>query len=354
MQRQRVVLIGAGRRILTHVLPVFEALEDTYELSATYTRSPESVATRHELRPLSELRSLEGIDLVHVAVDKDAIPEVLKTLAELGPAHTDLMIDTPVLRFRHFLHLQWLDHFRSTWVPEDCATLPWIPAVQRAIAAGDIGDLHTLHFDRTAYAYHGLALAKTLAAGASSTSGRITSGRVRRVSAGLQERRLRLSNGLRLVIVEPRNYLRGHLRLIGSRGVITERREGAPNDLWIQMTLEGERIRSFRVGDHEEHLSEVESDLTIPASPEEVALASVLRPDASVFARQGLLKRVGLYRLLRNLHAGRGAYPLLDGVDDMVCDYFLEKIGCWWDTPFTNPSSAPARLLYRSLSFLGG
>ena len=87
---------------------------------------------------------------------------------------------------------------------------------------------------------------------------------------------------------------------------------------------------------------------------EEAALAAYLPLDASVVARTGLMKRVGLLRLLRDLYHGRGAYPLADGIDDMVCDYHLEKIGIWWDTPFTNPRSKPAQLFYRCLSYLGG
>jgi len=347
--KKRVVLIGAGRRILRNVLPAFALMEDLYEVEGIYTRTVEAVESPRELSPLEDLKTLEGVDLVHAAVDKDSIPEVLETLAGLDPEGTELLIDTPVLRFRHFLHLKWFDRFRAIWVPEDCATLPWIPVVKRAIAAGAIGELRTLHFDRAGYAYHGLATAKTLAG-----AERITSGRRVRVEGGLFERRLRLSSGHSAVLVEPRNYLKGHLRLIGSRGSITDTRERAPGDLWIEMIHVGEECRTIRVGDFEEHLDDAEATLTVPVGEEESALAALLPPDASIIARQGLMKRVGLLRLLRDIQAGRGAYPLADGIDDMVCDYHLEKFGFWWDTPLTNPRSGPARLLYRGLSFLGG
>ena len=349
MEKKRVLLIGAGRRILQNVLPVFEAMDDLYEVAAIYTRTLEEGGGSRELRPITELSSLEDIDLVHVAVDKDSIPQALETLAGLDPARTELLIDTPVLRFRHFLHLKWLERMRAIWVPEDCATLPWIPVVRRAIAAGAIGELHTLHFDRSGYAYHGLATAKALTG-----AKRVTSGRRVRVGAGRFERRLRLSSGHSAIFVEPRDYLRGHLRLIGSRGVITDTHERAPGDLRIQLQIEAGACRAIRVGDFVEHLSDAEAALTLPVGDEETALAGILPPDASIIARQGMLKRVGLLRLLRDLHAGRGAYPLSDGVDDMVCDYYLEKLGYWWDTPLTSPRSGPARLLYRSLSYLGG
>ncbi len=349
VKKKRVVLIGAGRRIMRNVLPAFVALDDLYEVAGIYTRTIEAIESPREISPLGDLHTLEGIDLVHAAVDKDSIPEVLETLSGLDPEGTELLIDTPVLRFRHLLHLKWLKRFQAIWVPEDCATLPWIPVVRRAIKAGAIGELKTLYLDRAGYAYHGLAMVKTIAGAA-----RITSGRRVSVGGGLYERRLRLSSGHSAILVEPRDYLKGHLRLIGSRGVITDTRERAPGDLWIEMLHEGEECRTIRVGDFEEHLDDAEAALTVPVGEEEAALAALLPPDASIIARTGLMKRVGLLRLLRDLHAGRGAYPLADGIDDMVCDYHLEKIGFWWDTPFTNPASGPARLLYRGLSFRGG
>ena len=36
MGKKRVLLIGAGRRILQNVLPVFEAMDDLYEVAAIY------------------------------------------------------------------------------------------------------------------------------------------------------------------------------------------------------------------------------------------------------------------------------------------------------------------------------
>jgi len=349
VERRRVVLIGAGRRILRHVLPTFSAASELFEVEGIYTRTVEAAESPRELSPMGELKTLDGVDLVHAAVDKDSIPEVLETLAGLDPAGTELLIDTPVLRFRHFLHLKWLERFRAIWVPEDCATLPWIPVVRRAIAAGAIGELQTLHLDRAGYAYHGLATVKTIAGAA-----RVTSGRRVSVGGGLHERRLRLSSGHAAVLVEPRDYLRGRLRLIGSRGVITDTRERAPGDLSIELEHVGDECRAIRVGDFEERLDDAEAALTAPVGEEESALSAYLSLDASVIARTGLMKRVGLLRLLRDLHAGRGAYPVDDGIDDMVCDYHLEKFGFWWDTPLTNPRSKPAQLFYRCASFFGG
>ncbi len=46
-----------------------------------------------------------------------------------------------------------------------------------------------------------------------------------------------------------------------------------------------------------------------------------------ITARMEDLKRVGLYRLLGGIHGGKGAYSLREALDDMVIDYFLDKIG---------------------------
>jgi hypothetical protein len=66
------------------------------------------------------------------------------------------------------------------------------------------------------------------------------------------------------------------------------------------------------------------------------------------------MKKVGFLRLLREIAAGRGAYPLADGLDDMVADYWLEKTRRYWATPLTSVRSALARGIYRTISTVAG
>jgi len=64
---------------------------------------------------------------------------------------------------------------------------------------------------------------------------------------------------------------------------------------------------------------------------------------ATVTSCMEAMKRVGFLRLLRALHAGRGAYPVADALDDMVVDYHLEKLGRYAANPFSSARSPLAR-----------
>jgi hypothetical protein len=61
------------------------------------------------------------------------------------------------------------------------------------------------------------------------------------------------------------------------------------------------------------------------------------------------LKRVGLARMLQAIHAGRGGYELLDGLDDMVVDTACERLGQYRATPLTSVHSAFARACLTTL-----
>ena len=231
-----------------------------------------------------------------------------------------------------------LKGYRNTWVPEDCAYLPWIPPVRAAIEAGAIGDLQELQLFRSAYAYHGLATAKAVLG-----ESRVVDGRRHQAREGLRERHIQLGRGHRALIVEPRDYALGHIRVLGSAGGISDQRDLHPGDLHIEVETSDATCRAIRVGDHIEHLSEAEASLT---EGDEAG--------TSVIARQEAMKRVGLLRLLCDVHAGKGGYPLEQAVDDMVIDYYLEKLGRYVSTPITNPRSALARGMLKIMSRLGG
>ena len=110
MSGLRVAIVGAGKRVLETALPSLRAAGEPLALEGIYARSArevESSGATVEVRPLDELlaRGLDGVDLIYLAVGKDAVPGVLASLAALRPTRTDLLIETPVVRFRHWLAL---------------------------------------------------------------------------------------------------------------------------------------------------------------------------------------------------------------------------------------------------------
>lgn len=330
MSPRRVHVIGVGKRVLEAALPAFLRARESFSLVGVHARSARDIEVcgqRLAVRPLAELAVLEAGDLVYLAVGKDAVPKVLAELIERGPAETDLLIDTPVVRFKHFAHLSKLRAFRDVWVPEDCSCLPWYDTLRLAVAAGAIGRARTLCFERSAYAYHGVAAAKAVLG-----SPRVTSARRRKLGEGRAERRLRLAGGGRVVILEPRDYQLGHFTLIGDSGRIGD---AAAPEAGLQRleTIEADGlVRGFRIGDWQTQLDEDEASLTAgdPAG-------------SSVTRRMNAMKRVGFLRILRAIASGAGGYPVADAIDDMVIDYHLEKLGLYFANPFTSPRSPLAR-----------
>ena len=362
--RRRVLVVGAGGRVQEDVLPALWALEDRYRVVDVFARSrrPLEVAGRsletRDARTITQ-DDLDGADLVYVAVSKGAVPGVLRRLAELDRSATDLLLDTPVLLFKHLGALRHLEGWRRVGVAEDCAWLPWLDTLR--LAREDwLGPLRHATFDRSAYRYHGFALLKTLFDGAT-----VRSARRRRVEGG-QRLELTLSGGRQGVIVEPRDYARGSFELVGEGGVVTDgdapeagAGADAPRSWGAVPAVGGEAppaggtrverlefvrdaeggVTGFRIGAHETAL-----DLR------EQALLGPVPAGARVTAATDALKRVGLLRLLQGLHEGREAWPLEEGLDDMLVDWSLERAGRYLATPLTSLRTRSGRaVLSRAL-----
>ncbi len=330
-QARRVLVVGFGRRVREAALPALEACQGL-ELAAIAARSSRSEGG-HEIRALDDIGDLEGIDIVYLAVGKEATPPVLAKLAALGASHVELLIETPVLRFKHLHHLRHLRAFRRVSVSEDCAYLPWFEVV-RAQAA-ELGGPRRLTLDRSAYAYHGLATAKALL-GAS----RVRRARRRPLGPGRHERRIHFAGKRSARILEPRDYTQGCWTLECERGCISQDPQA---DLRLEPILEADRVRGFRIGEQATHLSPLESALTA-GDP----------PGSTVIARQAAMKRVGFLRIWQALARGEEGYPLDDALDDMVIDYHLEKFGHYLANPLTSSRSPLARTFLGTLTRLGG
>jgi hypothetical protein len=325
-----VAVFGVGKRVLETALPAFQKLPRSFWIQSVWGRTAriESAGgVRHEVRRFETLtlRDLDGVDLVYVCVAKDAVPQVLARLVELEPFNRDLLIDTPVVRFKHFRHAARARAFRQAWVAEDCIELPWIPA---ALAA--VGPLHRVEFERSAYAYHGIATARALFAARSIPSARRVA-----LPGGAHERTLRFSGGRVARIVEPRDYANGRLVFIGQGGSLSDAPEPGEGRFRLSPELTDGAVTAITAGPVRLPLDATESELTVGDAR-----------DATLTARQDAMKRVGFLRLLRRISANKGAHPLELGLEDMVVDYALEKLGRWHSTPLTTPRSALGRAAY--------
>jgi hypothetical protein len=319
---RRIWIVGAGKRVLETALPAIASLPKAFQVAAVFARS-----AREGVRAFDDLRGEELArgDLVYVAVGKDAVPAVLGRLAKLDRANLELLIDTPVLRLKHLRYRNLLDGWARAGVAEDTAYLPWY-----GLAKAAVGDVKRIVFDRSAYAYHGLAQAKALAG-----SRRVA--RAKRIRTGEKSarREIELEGGARVEVIEPRDYAVGRIVVEGKRGRITDRLEAGETGLELVPLLEKGVCGGFRAG-----------DAAVQLAPEEVELTRGDPLDATVTARMESMKRVGFRRLLLEIAEGRGAYPIDDGLEDMAVDWFLERFGRWKRTALTDVRSGLARAVW--------
>jgi len=152
---------------------------------------------------------------------------------------------------------------------------------------------------------------------------------------GVARREIVLQGGVRVEIVEPRDYAVGRIVVEGTRGRITDRLEAEEKGAELVPLLEKGACGGFRAGEIAEHLA-----------PEEAELTRGDATGATITARMESMKRVGFRRLLLAISDGRGSYPIDDGLDDMAVDWFLERFGRWRRTPFTDVRHGLARTLW--------
>jgi len=338
MSSKSVVVVGSGQRVREVALPALQRLAGRFAVRQVWARSAKRLQIEGlpiDVAPFSELAAsdLRGADLVYVAVAKDAVPSVLRRLSAFDVGAIDLLIDTPVVRFKHFRHAARCRAFRNAWVAEDCVELPWI---QAALAA--VGPLYRVELERSAYAYHGVATCKALF-GAS----RVRRARRRPLGGRAAQRTLYFPVRGVARIVEPRDYSVGRLVCVGQGGSLSDAPRPGEGHLPLEVELSGSAVRALRAGATRLELDGDEADLT-RGDPEE----------ATVTQRMEAMKRVGFLRLLRRLAEGRRGYALEQGLEDTVVDYYLEKLGLYLSTPLTSPHSALGRGLLALATLPGG
>jgi hypothetical protein len=336
---KRILVVGAGGRVTDAVLPVLARSGARFELGGVFARRARAIdarGTTHRVRPLTELtaREVAATDVVYAVVAKPAVGAVLAQLARFDVAHVDLLLETPVVLFKHLHHARRARPFRSVSVAEDISALPWLDLVRRLTAPdGELGPPRRAELDRSGYAYHGVALAKALLGDEHVRTG------VCRRQGGLEVRSLRFASGREAQWTSPRDYSLGAVTLACERGALSDR--PAAGVVTLQPVLAAGRQIGIRAG-----------DLSLDFDDDEAALCTELPAEASLTARMQDMKRIGLMRLLRSMHEGRGAYPLASGLDDMLVDYHLEKLGRYVANPFTSARGAARPLVDGALGLL--
>ncbi len=336
-----LVVVGLGKRVKECALPAIAAAGEAVTVRSVFARTAREEQVGGRTLAVRALDTLTREDLadgptVYVCVPKTAIPAVLERLAALDPGGCDLLIDTPVVRLRDFRAVRLLSAWRSVSVAEDCARLPWLAAI-RALEE-DLGPLQAVAFEHAAYAYHGVATGRALAGG-----GPLERAQRRRAEGG-SLRSLHYAHGLEVEVLDPRDYSTGRVLARYERGLASDRPMRHEDCTALRPELDAEgRVTAIVAGTH-----------TLPLTPAEASLTAGDPTGATLVQRQEAMKRVGFLRLLHELAAGEPGYALMDGLEDMVADHLLERLGRYRSSPWTSPRSGLARGLFSLASRLGG
>lgn len=324
---RRLFIVGSGQRVRETALPALEAGSD-WECAGIASRQAKTIASAQREYTVSALDTLNAsrladVDLIYLVVAKHAVPRVLEQLAPLVSSACELLIETPVMLFKHLGHLDRLNAFRRTWVSEDCFTLPcWDPL--RATNES----FTSVHFEHSAYAYHGFAMARAV----------LGNDRVRSASSNRAGRNVQFTGGASFTTREPRDYSVRRLVIEGTGTPIADHDPGRAHRRLAALESAGE-LHGFRLDDEEFQLD----------APER---AVVGRPASGpgMFRWMDGMKRVGFMRLLERLAAGQPGYALEDALEDAVVDYWLHRARRYRATPLTDPRRGPARFSYRLLT----
>jgi len=329
--RRRIFIVGSGKRVRETALPALRASE-SWELAGIASRKAKPLPDGAETREVIALDTLtaarlEGLDLIYLVVAKHAVPAVLQQLGPLVPASCELLIETPVMLFKHLGHLDRLDAFRRVWVSEDCYTLPcWDPL----LATGEC--FTHAHFEQSAYAYHGFAMARAV----------LGRDRVETARSRTAGRTVRFAGGSHFTTREPRDYSVGRLTIAGPGRLIADHDPGRAHRRLAALGTDDELL-GFRLDDADHVLAQAEREVVgTPAGGD------------GLFRWMDGMKRVGFLRLLEALAADRPAYSLEDALEDAVVDYWLHRFGRYRATAFSDPRRKPARMSYRLLTKTAG
>jgi hypothetical protein len=301
-----VVLIGAGRRVTSDVVPSLESHDHRFDVVGIYARTTASVFTpqrRHDVQPVHFLddNALRATRFIYVGVPREAVLPVLHVLRRWSSR--ELILDTPVPTSRRALSI--LGRFKRVHVAEDCAYLPWLDALHSFWAANRLtGPLH-IECDRSAFRYHAVALVKALC-GTAETPGTVVAAERK---AGIFS--ICLTNGT-ATIREPRDYSAGTLRV--SRDGVTVSSHRADGVIVVEMLSESGLCVGFDIGGTRVLLSR----------PESLLIGKLIEGD-SIVSRMGDLKRVGLARMFAIMAEGKEPWRLLPGLDDSKVDQVGER-----------------------------
>lgn len=338
-----VLVIGAGHRVKEAILPVLHNRNNDFVLLGIFSRTAkviEITGSSYSAKKMQELNQsiIDQAQLIYVAVDIYATPNVVSKLLEYDVQEKYLLLDTPGFQVQDIRCLDWLKRFNHVWVAEDMITLPWLDTVQKAQDYYKLGEIKEIILDQSGWKYHGIALCKRLLPSYKLLESKLTrSSRCEDSKTELEVLSLSFESDKKAKVIIPRDYSKGEITIVFENATIST--ETNENHLILEGIVEDKQCIGFSIGNCKTSLS-----------PHEKQIFGALPPachNIHVVRRMHDCKRVGLSRLLNEIVEGRGAYPLLASQDDLWIGYFLSKSKHWKRNAFNTVDSAIFRFIAR-------
>lgn len=306
---KKVVIIGAGRRVQSHILPAVIQSSDYMTLSAIYARTEKKLLLSGEKYPVSTLDNnsiikLKDADIIIICVSENGVATVLSHLLQGKCSGKHIFIDTPVFSGKNIKNYGLVKKFEHIFVLEDWLALNNFDLVTSLIRSGKIGKIKKIFFFHSGYRHHAVAIARRW------TGSRvIRSVKHKKYSMGFNEFNLVDDSGASTWILEPRDYNQGKFLIMGESGSVSDYALDSENHYFIETKVVGERlVTTINHDDQREKLgsefADREIDIRLPAT--EI---------------MDLMKIDGLRKILLSAVTGKSSnlrYPVLEAVYDRL------------------------------------
>ena len=331
MSEKRLLIIGSGKRVCDAALPALQPLQNVkiHKIFGRKEKTIQSQSNEFAVTSINDLgeADIKQTDIIYIAVKQPGVAEVLSRLSRYNLSRVDLLIETPVIPFHELKHIDLFTRFKNVWVAEDCTRLPCFDLISP-------GEAKEVHFDRSGYKYHAVALSKMLLG-----CGEINRAERTTAKGGTVLDTLFFSNGSKATIRSPRDYDNGNFSIKTNDRLLSDSTARGDNEETLKPMLEGDVCKGFVLGERKILLTE-----------EEICVLGRWGQSATITSKMHDLKRVGLYRMFKDIIEEKGSYELNDALDDMAVSYYLDNIGFYKKNSVLNYSSKGGRFLTKVYS----
>ncbi len=312
VQLNNIIVIGAGKRVQSDVLPAIEAT-GKFNISGVYAQTSRSIyllGKQYEVESLNSLdnQSIERLKYIYIAVPSPYVSDIFRFLSKFNTKNIILIVDTPVFPWKYRKNKKYFDNFAKVVVAEDIVYLPWINPV-RGLLGGEISELI---FNNSAYRYHGVALIKALIGSSKISKATLKKTKGKEIVEFEIKNEGKTTN---VKIIEPRDYNKGNFIISGPLGSITD-----------DLSADSQKVRPMISGGYCTGLDIAGKHIDFTSTQRE--LIGLVSENSTITSLTLELKRLGLVTLLSELVDNpRSARDVKEALHDARLDEMVHRFG---------------------------